>query len=405
MFYKKNLKWLLAPILSLTLCLQSMTAATVTAADQTLAYASAQDMKGIYVSTVLNLDYPAAPTTDSTQLQLQIDNIITNCSNLGMNAIFFQVRPCTDAMYPSSIFPWSKYATGIQGVSPSNGFNPLSYFIAQAHAHNMTLHAWVNPYRITKNPADWNTLAASNPAKLHPEWVKVYTDGNYYFDPGIPEVRLLIESGVQELITNYDLDGIHMDDYFYPGIAFPDDATYATYNKQFTNKADWRRNNVNLLIQELDTLIHSYNPNLQFGISPSGVWENQSANPLGSPTKGGHPSYSKLFADTRKWALEGWVDYIAPQIYWENGHKLCDYAVLQNWWSTTLASSDTKLYIALADYRANEASATSPWYNGKEIALQMAQNTQNPYVSGEIHFRYGTIMKNPGTITSIQTSN
>ena len=403
---KKKLKWFLIPILTLSLCFQPAVTKTAAAADQTVAQAAAQDMKGIYVSTVLNLDYPAAPTTDSAQLKAQIDSIVTNCSNLGMNSIFFQVRPCTDAFYQSSIFPWSKYATGVQGIAPSNGFDPLAYFITQAHAKKMTLHAWVNPYRITKNPADWNTLAANNPAKLHPEWVKVYTDGNYYFDPGIPAVRSLIESGVQELITNYDLDGIHMDDYFYPGIAFPDDATFAAFNNnQFSNKADWRRNNVNLLIQELDYIIHSYNPNLQFGISPSGVWENQSANPLGSPTKGGHPSYSKLFADTRKWALEGWIDYIAPQIYWENGHKLCDYATLQNWWATTLAGSDTKLYIALANYRANDASATSPWYNGAEISRQMLQNKQNPNVSGEIHFRYGTIMSNPSMIASVQAGN
>lgn len=357
---------------------------------------SVPPIKGIYVTTVLNLDYPKTPTTDSLQLQAEIDTIINTCQSLGFHSIFLQVRPCADAIYPSAIFPWSRYLTGDQNIAPDNQFDPLSYWIEQAHAHNMELHAWINPYRITKKPSDWNSLSQAHPAKQHPEWVVKHTDSNYYFDPAIPEVRNLVILGVIEILTNYDVDGIHMDDYFYPGIDFPDDASFVKYNPDnYLNKADWRRHNVDLLIEALDTQIHAYDPSILFGISPAGVWENASANPLGSNTRGGNPSYSRQFADTRKWALEGWVDYIAPQIYWENGNTFCDYATLINWWSDTLADCDTRLFIAMADYRANEVSPGNAWYNGLELSKQLKQNQSLEKITGEIHYRYSSLVQNP----------
>lgn len=365
---------------------------------------SVEPMRGIYVATVLNLDYPQTPTTDSQVLQSEIDDIINTCDELGFNSIFLQVRPCADALYPSAVYPWSKYLTGTQDVAPDNQFDPLAYWVEQSHAHNLALHAWVNPYRITKKASDWNAISARNPAKLHPEWVIHHTNGNYYFDPAIPEVRELVVTGIMEILTNYDVDGIHLDDYFYPGIDFPDDASFVKYNADnYLDKNNWRRHNVDLLIQELDTQIHNYKPDCSFGISPSGVWENASANPLGSNTRGGNPSYSKQFADTRTWALNGWVDYIAPQIYWENGNRFCDYATLLDWWSTTLASCDTKLYIAMADYRANEVSGSSPWFHGAELSKQMGQNLMQENVGGEIHFRYRSVASNPNLQQAIKS--
>lgn len=361
-------------------------------------------MRGIYVTTVLNLDYPLTPTTDSIALQSEIDNIINNCKSLGFNSIFLQVRPCADALYPSAIYPWSRYLTGSQDLAPDNQFDPLAYWIKQAHAQDMTLHAWVNPYRITKKSSDWNSLSARNPARLHPEWVIHHTNGNYYFDPAIPEVRELVIAGVMEILTNYDVDGIHLDDYFYPGTDFPDDASFVKYNEDnFLDKNNWRRHNVDLLVEALDQQIHNYKPDCLFGISPSGVWENACANPLGSNTRGGNPSYSRQFADTRTWALNGWVDYIAPQIYWENGNRYCDYATLLNWWSTTLSDCDTDLYIAMADYRANEVTSNSPWYNGVELTTQLNQNLVLPNVNGEIHFRYRSVLVNPSLQQAIRT--
>lgn len=354
-------------------------------------------MRGVWVATVNHIDYPSVPTSNSSILKKEIDEVIRNCKEEGFNAIFLQVRPNSDAIYPSDIYPWSAYLTGTQGVAPTKSFDPLEYWVEQAHKNNMELHAWINPYRITTNGVDeWNALNANNPARLHPDWVIQYTNGNFYFNPALPEVRAMIEAGVMEIVNRYKVDGIHMDDYFYPGKDFPDQAYYAILNNgKFSNIEDWRRNNVNVLIQEIDQLIHGKDPDLQWGISPSGVWENQSANSLGSNTQGGNPSYSKLYADTRLWALSGWIDYIAPQIYWNVGHEKADYATLVNWWSKTLKNSPTKLYIGLADYKAYQVPDDSVWYGGTEIARQMQMNQETEKVSGEIHFRYKSIVNNP----------
>lgn len=353
-----------------------------------------KEMRGVWIATVCNLDFPTVQTTDAGMLSAEIDAQIANCKRLGFNAIFLQVRPSCDAIYPSAVFPWSVYLTGQQGIAPQNGFDPLAYWIAKSHENGIELHAWLNPYRITKyGEKEYASLPASNPAKQHPEWVRAYSDKNYYFDPSIPEVRELIKQGVAEILEHYEVDGIHMDDYFYPGRDFDDAQTFAAYNQgTFTNIEDWRRNNVDRLIQELGVLIHSFGEDIQFGISPAGVWENSNAHPLGSNTQGGHPSYSKLYADTRKWAVEEWIDYIVPQIYWQIGHSKADYAILADWWAETLQDSSTRLYIGMGDYLGAGAGIESIWYAGAEIGRQLAYNDQLDKVDGEVHFRYGTIM-------------
>ncbi|MDD2972196.1 MAG: family 10 glycosylhydrolase [Lachnospiraceae bacterium] len=354
-------------------------------------------MRGVWVGTVNHIDYPSIPTKDSKILKREIDTVIKNCKAEGFNAIFLQVRPDSDAIYPSEVYPWSAYLTGVQGLAPIDGFDPLAYWVQQAHANEMQLHAWINPYRITTNGVEeWNALSQQNPAKLHPDWVIQYSNQNFYYNPALPEVRALIEAGVMEIVHNYDVDGIHMDDYFYPGKDFPDQAYYMALNQgQFSTIEDWRRNNVNILIQEIDQQVHEVRADIQWGISPSGVWENQSANPLGSDTQGGNPSYSKLYADTRLWALSGWIDYIAPQIYWNIGHDKADYTKLVNWWSDTLKDSPTKLYIGLADYKAYQVKPGNVWYGGTELCRQMKLNQDNEKVAGEIHFRYQLIMSDP----------
>lgn len=361
-------------------------------------------MRGVWVATVNHIDYPSVPTNNSNTLKREIDEVIRNCKEVGFNAIFLQVRPNSDAIYPSDIYPWSAYLTGTQGKAPTKNFDPLAYWIEQAHKNNMELHAWINPYRITSNGVEeWNALSPRNPARLHSDWVIRYTNDNFYFNPALPEVRAMIKTGVMEIVNRYDVDGIHMDDYFYPGKDFPDQAYYAILNDgKFSNIEDWRRNNVNILIQELEQLIHKANPKLQWGISPSGVWENQSANPLGSNTMGGNPSYSKLYADTRLWALSGWIDYIAPQIYWNMGHEKADYTTLVKWWSETLKNSPTKLYIGLADYKAYQVQADSVWYGGTELTKQMQMNQENSKVSGEIHFRYRLVVSDPVLLQTVK---
>ncbi len=357
--------------------------------------ASENSMRGVWVSTVYGLDFPSAATTDSTRLKSDIDAIITNVKDAGFNTIFLQVRPGADSFYPSVIFPWSKYLTGKSGLAPSNGFDPLKYWVDACHNNSLEIHAWINPYRVTKgSDAELNALCADHPAKLHPEWLVKYKDGNYYFNPGIPDVQDLVYNGVAEILQNYDVDGLHMDDYFYPGADFNDNATYNKYNNgRFSNIADWRRNNVNELVKSLHNLSRLYGT--EFGISPSGIWDNLKDNALGSNTRG-RSSYSELFADSRAWVKNGYVDYIAPQVYWEFGYEIADYGIVTKWWQDVCDGTNVKLYIGLATYRASEVGSDSVWYGGKETLKQMQYNHSQSNIDGEIHFRYKLIFGTPG---------
>lgn len=361
------------------------------------------ELRGIWISTTKNLDYPSKGTTSAVQLRAEADNILDNCRDMGMNAIFLQVRDSSNAIYKSSIYPWSEYLTGSQGTAPSDDFDPLEYWIKGAHSRGMELHAWINPYRVTNfgNGTPLSALANTNPAKQHPEYCIKHTNGNYYFDPAIPEVRQLVLDGVDELVKNYDIDGIHLDDYFYPSADFDDSASYAKYGGGM-DKAQWRRNNVNLLISGIRKVIDDNNSDISYGISPSGIWANKTQSELGSDTSG-KSSYYELSADTRKWALDETIDYIAPQIYWEIGHKSADYKTLVDWWADTLKDSKTKLYIGLADYKAVGISdAKSVWYNAKAIKQSMDYNNGVPKVTGEIHFRYGSVMSNDNIVNIIK---
>lgn len=348
-----------------------------------------EDMRGVWVSSVYNLDYPVSATADSASLKQQADKILDGAQAMGMNAIFLQVRPSSDALYQSEIFPWSAYLTGLQGTAPSNSFDPLTYFIDGAHARGMELHAWLNPYRITKGKdAEWIRLPASNPAKQHPELV-VQHGGNYYYNPGLPAARQLVLDGIAEIINRYPVDGIHLDDYFYPGTDFADSAAYAAYGNGMT-LADWRRENVNILVRSIDQLVHDKNPNLLFGISPSGVWENKSADARGSETRGGNPSYSAAYADSLAWIKEGSIDYICPQIYWYIGQSAADYQILLNWWSNAVTGSDVRLYIGEAAYKCDDASAGEVWKGSTELIRHMNLCAANQEVDGNIFFRYGS---------------
>lgn len=384
-----NKKYFITVILAVILGFQLINLNSVeTEADSSteVTDSSSKRMEGIWVSTTLNLDYPSKGTTSSETLMSEADEIINNCASMGITDIFLQVRPEADAFYKSEIYPWSQRLTGSQGVAPDNDFDPLEYWIEQAHNKGMKLHAWINPYRITNSTGvSLESLALTSPARQNPEWVVEY-EGKLYFDPAIPEVQELVISGVEEIVENYDIDGIHLDDYFYPGADFDDSASYAKYGNG-ENKDDWRRSNVDDLVEGLHNKIEEIDGSVEFGISPVGVWANKSNNPLGSDTYGSE-SYYKNYADTRKWALEEWVDYIAPQIYWEIGNKTIDYKTAVTWWAETLKDSNTKLYVGLADYKCDGVDSSSAWYNGAAIKAQIELNKTISKVSGEIHFRY-----------------
>lgn len=351
---------------------------------------ASEEMRGVWVSSVYNLDYPSSPTTDPDKLKAEADEILDNCVKWGLNAVFLQVRPSGDALYKSDLFPWSKYLTGSVGTAPQDGFDPLEYWVEAAHKRGLELHAWINPYRITRSKdTEWNSLPSTHPAKMNPDWVVKYSDGNYYFNPGIPEVRDLVTRGAVEIVQNYDVDGLHMDDYFYPGTDFNDAATYQKYGSSFSNIADFRRDSVNQLVAQLDTAVHNIDPDIQFGISPSGIWANKSTDPRGSDTNGSE-HYVSSYADSLYWIENGLVDYIIPQIYWEIGHKLADFATLADWWNDAVAGSDVHLYIGMGAYRCAD-NPTGVWTTTDPLFDSLAYLENKDNIGGCVFFRYGSI--------------
>ncbi len=359
------------------------------------------DFRGLWVATVVNIDYPIKATVNSDTLKSEALHILDYAKDTGFNAVFLQVRPTSDAFYPSKIFPWSKYLTGKQGTAPSGGFDPLAFWVSEAHKRGLELHAWINPYRVTKRESgqpkhDLASLHSSNPAVKNPSWVVKHSDGNLYFNPGIPEVRKLIVDGVVEIIDNYDVDGIHFDDYFYPDNTFDDSATYKKYNTSNKSLDDWRRDNVNTLIRDVKNAIKNTGKDyIRFGISPFGIWANKSAkNPLGSDTKG-LESYSSHYADSLYWINNELIDYIVPQIYWNIGYSIADYQKLVTWWCNAVSGKKVDLYIGQAAYKAGNSDPSSPWYGTTEIEKQMSLNEKNKDIKGSIFFNYNVMEKYP----------
>lgn len=382
-----------AAVLICALVLVGMTIRTQTSAGQGEAK-NPDQFRAVWVSTVYRLDYPSKATTDPAVLKADADKILQTCADLGMTAVILQVRPSADALYLSNYYPWSADLTGRQGQAPADGFDPLEYWVEQAHALGLELHAWINPFRVTKGgQSEYDSLTADHPAKVHPDWVVEY-DGKYYFDPGLPDVREYIIQSAEELARNYDVDGIHLDDYFYPGAGFDDGDTYAKYGSNFSDVGDWRRDNVNQLVKTLGERLHAIDPELSYGISPSGVWADRSSQSQGSNTTGGFESYYASYADSRKWVKEGWIDYICPQVYWYIGHSSMDYETIVKWWADTVKGTGVSLYIGMADYQAGNTDPSSPWYGVEAIRQQLSLNETIPQVDGEVHFRYQFLAEN-----------
>ncbi len=251
----------------------------------------------------------------------------------GINAIIFQVRPEADALYQSTYEPWSRFLTGVQGKAPSPVWDPLQFMIDECHKRNMELHAWINPYRAkTKGTT---TLAGNHPSKFYPEQFFSY-DGQLFFDPGYPENINYICKIVKDIVSRYDVDGLHMDDYFYPypvsGLAIPDDVSFARYGRGYADRNDWRRDNVSRLVKAVHETVHQCKPWVKFGISPFGIYRNKKSASNGSDTNG-LQNYDDLYADILLWVDKGWMDYNIPQIYWEIGHPAADYETLIYWWA------------------------------------------------------------------------
>ena len=358
------------------------------------ALAGDQPMRGVWVSTVYHLDYPSKAGLTAQALADEADVIIENAKKWGLNAVFLQVRPAGDALYASSTQPWSALLSGKQGQAPADGFDPLAYFVEQCHQNGLELHAWLNPYRLTRTAAATREealaqLCDSHPARLLADCLVFHTDGCLYLDPGRPEVRQHLLAVTEEILQNYDVDGIHLDDYFYPGPDFADEKTVAAFGGDFVWASDFRREAVNQLVSALHEQAARYGK--VFGVSPTGIWATADRQPMGAATTGSQ-SYYDHFADSRKWVREGMVDYIAPQIYWEMGAAAGDFSVLLDWWSDTVVDTDVDLYIGLAAYKSKEAQPGSVWYGESELQRQLEAINACENADGAIFFRYGSLL-------------
>ena len=363
-----------------------------------------REFRGVWVATIENIDWPSSKNLSTEQQKKEIIELLDFFKNLNFNAVIFQIRPAADAFYNSKFEPWSSWLTGENGKAPAPYYDPLAFAIAETHKRGMEFHAWLNPYRALVNFKEFQ----SNPFPLtyeKPEWFVNYGK-NKYFNPGIPEVREYTNKIVADIVHNYEVDAIHFDDYFYPyKIAeevFPDEDAFKEFGAEFYPNQidDWRRNNVNTIIKELQATIKTIKPWVQFGISPFGVWRNKKIDPLGSETDAGQTNYDDLYADILLWVKNGWLDYILPQAYWNIGFKKADYKAVTNWWAAN--NYNTNLYMGQAMYRMVNPKS-KPWKkkNKTEIEKQLDFNRSISNISGSVYFSAKSFYKNPLGINEI----
>ena len=357
----------------------------------TIAQAPREELRAVWVATVSNIDFPSTPTINSEVHKQEFIKLLNMHQRNGMNAVVVQVRPATDAFYPSPLEPWSQWLTGRQGQPPVPYYDPLEFMITETHKRNMEFHAWMNPYRAVFNINN-SSIAPTHVTRLHPEWFLTYGDKKY-FDPGNKDVQKFVTAVVQDVVRRYSVDAIHFDDYFYPyriaGKEFPDQASYAKFGNGL-NRDDWRRSNTDSIIVSLSKVIKQENEKCQFGISPFGIWRNADKDPRGSDTKGGQTNYDDLYADILLWLQKGWIDYVAPQLYWEIGHKLADYTTLIEWWNKNTYGKNC--YIGLGIYRAGSNDA---WKDKSQLPRQITKLRSMPNINGMIFFSSKTFERNP----------
>lgn len=362
-------------------------------------------MRGVWLATVSRLDWPpvasvnaSSPALRITQQQEALTGKLDKLKSLGINTVFFQVKPDGTALWPSKILPWSDMLTGKIGEDP--GYDPLQFMLDEAHKRGMKVHAWFNPYRVSVNTkpstvTELNRTLSQNPASvfvLHRDWIHTAGD-RFVLDPGIPEARSWITSIVAEVVARYPIDGVQFDDYFYAessGSMLNDSETFKKQGQGFGSKADWRRHNTQLLIEQVSRTIKQLKPEVEFGVSPAGVWRNRSHDAAGSDTRGA-AAYDEAYADTRLWVQQGLLDYIAPQIYWPFARDAARYDVLAKWWADVVKPTNTRLYIGVALYKVGEPSKNEPdWtINGgvPELKKQLDLNESMPQINGTILFR------------------
>ena len=359
------------------------------------------EMRGAWIASVANIDWPSSPNLSVAQQKSEFDSILSVLKSTGMNAVFVQIRPAGDALYPTTLAPWSKYLTGRQGVGPAPEYDPLEFMIKAAHERRMEFHAWLNPYRATTD-LDTVNLHPTHPLKSlskerKAQWFFKY--GNkYYFNPANQLVIKYLENVVRDVVVRYDVDGIHFDDYFYPypeqGQNIDDYDQFVSNPRGFSNIYDWRRDNINQLIKGVSETIHSVKPWVRFGVSPFGVWRNASRDPNGSNTNAGITCYDDLYADVLNWLQKGWIDYVAPQIYWSIGFPAADYRTLVDWWSKHTYGK--QLYIGHAAYKIGNGTfyKDANWDQPNQTNRQIELNRATAGVNGSLFFSTKPLLNN-----------
>lgn len=353
-----------------------------------------REFRAAWVTTLTNLDWPSKRGLSSETQKKEFTHLVEKFSLNKINAVVVQVRPAGDAFYQSEISPWSEWLTGVQGAPTAPFYDPMQYMLDECKKHNMEFHAWFNPLRAISHYR-FSSVSKNHVTNQHPDWFFRYGD-SYYFNPGIPEVRKHLVDVVMEVVKKYDIDGVHIDDYFYPysidNQELPDGAVFKKYNRGFKNIHDWRRDNINLFIQELSTTIKKEKAWVKFGVSPYAVWRNKSQDPAGSESTSGQTSYDNLYSDTRLWMQKGWLDYIAPQLYWNNKNKFQNYSKMVQWWASN-CTGNMHLYVGLALYKLDENYVPNTLIEQVKIA-----RTKNN-IQGALFYRAQTFSKNSKNFT------
>ena len=355
-----------------------------------------REFRAAWIATVANIDWPSEPGLPVEQQKAELRHMLDQAAALNLNAVIFQVRPHADALYESPHEPWSFYLTGAQGRAPDPSYDPLRFAVEEAHERGLELHAWFNPYR-AGHPADTSALAPNHVGRTHPDWVRSY--GDYlWLDPGVPEARAHARRVIMDVVRRYDVDGVHFDDYFYPypsyadGAPFPDSASWTRAKREgwTGSRDDWRRHNVNQLVQKLYASIKETDPQVKFGISPFGIWRPD--HPSGTR---GFDAYAELYADARKWLREGWVDYITPQLYYRTDQYGYAYPTMLRWW-TEQNQHDRHVWPGLYTSRVRMAGARH--WSDRHLIGQIYVARSHAEATGQVHFSMQALMPLPDSV-------
>jgi uncharacterized lipoprotein YddW (UPF0748 family) len=365
-----------------------------------------REFRAVWIATVANIDWPSAKGLPTVRQQDEFVSLLDFHRRIGMNAAIVQIRPATDAFYFSAQEMWSEWLTGKQGAMPEPYYDPLQFMITETHKRGMEFHAWINPYR-AQFDSDSLRIHPEHITRRKPEWFVTYGKSKV-FNPGIPEVRQYITDIVADIIRRYDVDAIHFDDYFYPyqiqGQVFNDSATFKQYGKAFTKIDDWRRDNVNRLIEAISLQIRHIKPYVKFGISPFGVWRNRSQDPRGSATQGGQTCYDHLYADIRLWLEKGWIDYVAPQVYFSIEFDKVPYKTLVDWWADN--SFGRHVYIGHSPYKISPNGNDPHWAKPTQIPEQLRYNRRKgDEIQGSIYFSSKSLIRNPNGVADSLRNN